>query len=135
MQLADFLKRAAARPFSLGSFDCGIWLGDWCLEVCGRDPAIGMRGRYRSIEQAFALTGTRSLPALFNKLFRGVGVRRTRDPVLGDAAVIAIGNQDPRGAIIAAGYVVLAGGGGISRLPASHARLICAWSITGNDNA
>lgn len=139
--LAAFLARASRKSFALGSFDCGIWLADWCLEVRGVDPAQNMRGRYDTIEQAFALARRRSLPALVNKLFRDVGVRRALGPPdHGDAAVIQIGENDARGAIIihkaiAGGaaimtsYVVIAAGGGVSRVPANMVHRICAWSL------
>jgi hypothetical protein len=136
-RLADFLSAASARPFQLGAFDCGILLADWCLEVRGVDPAAKVRGRYNSIDEAHALVGTRSLPALFNKLFRSVGVKRTRDPIYGDVAMIQIvGDTDLRGAIVTGGYVVIAAGGGLSRVRHHCARRAVAWSLqAGGGNA
>lgn len=128
-RLAAFLRRASLKSFQLGSFDCGLLIADWCLELRGVDPAASIRGLYQSVEGANALVGTRSLPALFNRLLRDVGVKRTRDPVYGDAAMIRIGDSDLRGAIVTSGYVVVAAGGGVSRISHTLARRICAWSM------
>lgn len=87
-----------------------------------------MRGRYETLEEAMALTGTRSLPALLNKLFRVHGIRRARAPRYGDAAAIVLSDGQVRGAIVTSGYVVI-GAGGVSRVAKERARMVCAWSI------
>lgn len=115
--------------FGLGSFDCGLYLADWCIEARGVDPAAEIRGRYGSLAEALELTGVRSLPSMFGKLLRSIGIPRTRAPAYGDIAVIALPGRPPRGAIITSGYVVIADGGGLTRIPFERARRIAAWSL------
>jgi hypothetical protein len=127
-RLAAFLRRAAARQFALGCFDCGLLIADWCLEVCGVDPGHRMRGRYDSVETAKAAAGRTSLAALFNAELRAIGIKLTREPLFGDAAMIISRDGNLRGALVTSGYVLI-DEDGISRVAFSEARRVCAWSV------
>lgn len=126
--MAEFLRVSSRKTFQLGEFDCGLFVADWCAEVRGIDPAAEIRGRYDTLEQALALTGTRTLPAMFDRLLRGAGLTRTRHLAYGDIAVIRIANGPPRGAIVTKGFVVV-GEIGLSRVPLADARVVCSWSV------
>lgn len=130
-RLAEFLAASAGRAFALGSFDCGLFLADWCLDFTGRDPAAEIRGAYASVEQALILTKHTSTLRAFDAAFRSIGLRRTRAPAYGDIAMICVGEGEPRGAIVASGYVVPAEIVGLSVVPFTSARRLMAWSIHG----
>jgi Domain of unknown function (DUF6950) len=111
----------------MSEFDCGLFLADWCVDLCGVDPAANMRGRYSTLEEALAISKSKNLVAMFHKLLRRVGVRRTIEPRCGDLAVIELGEK-LRGAIVTSrGFAVVAEGGGISR--PLKPRLMFAWSF------
>lgn len=125
-RLAAFLRGVAGRRFSLGQHDCGLLLADWCFAERGVDPAEPIRGAYDTVDEAKQLLNVSSLPMVFGRLCRGAGIRLTTTPEYGDICMIELGGA-VRGAIRTAGYVVLAEGGGISRV--NKARLVAAWSV------
>ncbi|MDB6085550.1 MAG: hypothetical protein JWN43_3431 [Gammaproteobacteria bacterium] len=103
-------------------------LADWCLREMGADPAADIRAQYSSVEEAQCFVGVSTLPQVFGRLFRSVGLKLTKSPAYGDVAMIKIGEMPVRGAIVATGYVVV-GDAGIARVPKSAARLVAAWSV------
>jgi hypothetical protein len=103
-------------------------LADWCLREIGADPAAEIRSQYSTVDGAQAFVGVSSLPHLFGRLFRGIGLRLTKSPQYGDVAMIKIGESPVRGAIVASRYVVL-GDAGVSTVSRSAARLVAAWSV------
>jgi hypothetical protein len=128
--LAAYLADAAGRRFAYGSFDCFLFAADWCVRARGIDPARDIRGRYATFEQGLELVGVKSLPMGFQRVFQRAGLRLTRQPMPGDVALIQMAGVDACGALVtSAGYVALARGGGLSRLPPDRARLIAAWKI------
>jgi hypothetical protein len=67
---------------------------------------------------------------IFARLLRRAGVPQTTRPAFGDIAmVVARDGSGPRGAIVTSGYVVLAQGGGLARLPFDRARRLAGWSV------
>jgi hypothetical protein len=127
--LPAYLRRAAARRFKYGSFDCFLFVADWCAEMRGVDPASHIRGRYDDLSEGLALAGARSLPVGFHRVLGASGLRRTRSPEPGDVALIALADGVARGSIMAgAGYVLL-GENGLSRVDIGIARLVAAWSV------
>lgn len=124
--------RAAARPFRLGEFDCGLWGADWCVEVTGRDPAAGLRGRYSTEAELAALGGWRGVPGLFAQGYRSIGIGRTVQPATGDVALLSISGAPVVGAIVLQSVAfVLSQGGGVSRVPLSYVRVVAAWGLNG----
>lgn len=47
-RLHDVIKAAHGRPFSWGKFDCCLFAADCTLAVCGIDPAVEYRGKYKT---------------------------------------------------------------------------------------
>ena len=128
--LPNFLRDAAAKPFRYGHFDCFLFPADWCKAARGTDPASEIRSRYHDLNSGLALAGAKNLPAAFRRLLRSAGLRSTRSPVVGDIALIALADLQPRGTIVArSGYVLLGEGLGLSRVRFEGARRLAAWSI------
>lgn len=50
--LTDFLKAAAARPFSWGEHDCLLFAADWVRRMTGVDCAAPHRGKYKTARGA-----------------------------------------------------------------------------------
>lgn len=98
----------------------------------GVDPVAVFRGKFKSVDELATLVGVRTLPRAFGRLIGAAGMRMTTRPVYGDIAMITIEDGGgPRGAIVGAGYIVLAKGIGLSRIPFASARRVAAWSIDG----
>lgn len=137
-RLPLFLNKAAARPFCWGEFDCGLWLGEWVQMAMGIDPAAPMRNRYRTREQLMAEFGNVPAARLTREMCRRAGLKRTKDPMLGDIGVIEI--PLPRQIVCGAirgfsGWVVLDGssGRGLQRVPDDLCRLVMAYRIDEHD--
>lgn len=128
-RLPAFLRGASSRRFCYGSFDCFLFVADWCAEARGVDPGRVIRGRYSGLTEGLTLVGVNSLPMAFHRLLAAAGLRQTRSPKYGDIALIALGDGVVRGAIVTSrGYVVLAEAGGLCRV-SFHARRVAAWTI------
>lgn len=52
-RLADFLDRAADRPFGWGTSDCCLFACDGVAAMTGVDLAVSFRGRYRTMAGAY----------------------------------------------------------------------------------
>jgi hypothetical protein len=127
-RLTSFLREASSRQFCYGSFDCFLFVADWCAEARGVDPGRTIRGRYGDLTEGLTLVGVSSLPMAFHRLLVAAGLRQTRSPKCGDIALIALGDGMVRGAIVTSlGYVVLAEKG-LSRVSFA-ARRIAAWTV------
>jgi hypothetical protein len=46
MTLSDYLDLLRSRRWQPGILDCGVFMADWVLQVCGRDPIADVRGSY-----------------------------------------------------------------------------------------
>ncbi len=127
--LAEFLRRAAARQFARGRHDCGLWLADWATRRCGFDPAAALRGRYASDAESAALMpdGLRETVAM---LARAAGMKNASTAKPGDIAVIRILNGEPTGAIrVARGWMVLAERRGVSCVPDRAVTVLGCWAF------
>jgi hypothetical protein len=128
--LSGYLQRAAARRFELGRFDCGLFLADWIMRCRGFDPAVNLRGRYDRLDQVPGIGGRGGLLRILVGLGRDYGLAVTRNPQLGDVALVSIAGGPLVGAIKGGrGWLVISEGGGISCAPS--ARLLRAWSVNG----
>lgn len=138
-RLPEFLNMAAAKPFSWGEFDCGLWLGDWVAAATGvPNPGDPMRGRYRSEKQLAAMCGSAAAARMVRELLRRAGLKRTKDPLLGDVGVIEI--PLPRQIVVgairgSAGWIVLdsARGMGLQRIPDEVCRPVMAYRVNERD--
>lgn len=127
--LRSFLRDCAEKRCALGQHDCGLFLADWVELLTGNDPAAPVRGRYATDDQLAGLAGPLGLPRLFDRLLTAGGLRRTREPRLGDVAIVTLGEASPRGAIRTGHGFVLLAPCGISRVASDKVRVIMAWSL------
>lgn len=127
--LRDFLRGCADKRCVLGQHDCGLFLADWIKAVTGNDPAAAVRGRYASDDELAALAGPLGLPRLFDRLLTAGGLSRTKEPTLGDVAIVTLAGSSPRGAIRSAAGFVLVAPQGISRAAVDTVRIVMAWSL------
>ncbi len=87
--LADYLAGLRVRRWQPGVFDCGIFMADWVLLRCGRDPIADVRGAYRTERQFLRILRReggfeRSCAA---RLARA-GFAETHAPQAGDLALV-----------------------------------------------
>lgn len=88
-KLHETIKAASERPFSWGEFDCCTFAADCCIAICGVDPAVDYRGRYKTeLGAKRVLRSTHgSLEAAWDASFRRVPInlRQRGDVVLFDS--------------------------------------------------
>lgn len=117
-RLRSFLHDAAAKRFSLGSWDCGLWLADWYVAATGKpDPAREYRG---------AVYDNKSLTRTTREVVKRLNLQRTSTPGLGDIGIIRCGDA-AFGAIKTAQGWAMIGERGISRAIAP--KVLGAWRI------
>lgn len=49
--LADYLASLRHRRWRPGQLDCGVFMADWVVALCGRDPIADVRGTYTTEKQ------------------------------------------------------------------------------------
>jgi hypothetical protein len=86
--LGEYLAAAARRPWAPPTWDCCVFLADWCVAVGYDDPMAFIRGRYASEAEALELAKRPGLLRLATRGFRDIGLARTRQPIDGDVAVL-----------------------------------------------
>lgn len=127
--LASYLRGTARRPFRVGVHDCALFIADWLWLVTGTDPAAALRGRYRTPEEAAALHTWCGLPGTVSRCVRGLGMRLTRTPAIGDVGVVVAGDRLVGAIRTAKGWAMHADYG-VLHLSAST-RVVAAWSLEG----
>lgn len=128
--LPGFLDRTARTPFVWGEDDCSLFLANWLVALGRPDPALGLRGRYRTaLGCARVLRREGGVRAVIARCARVAGLAPTRDPSPGDPGVIRI---DIEGCGVEVGalrlgrrWAVRAGSG----LFVSEAVPLAAWSL------
>ncbi|HEY1630792.1 MAG TPA: hypothetical protein VGF56_05720 [Rhizomicrobium sp.] len=112
MTLAQFLSRAAAKPFAFGSFDCLLFPADCVRDRLGVDPAAEWRGTYDSAlgcERILRREG--GVVAIMHKALAPLGVMRTQAPKPGDVGAVLVatkgGNRVVGGVKTAHGWAML----------------------------
>lgn len=63
--LNSFLGRHAKLKWQAGVVDCTLFASDWVIEVCGKDPAEGVRGTYSTLDEGNAIFQGRYGPCDF----------------------------------------------------------------------
>lgn len=127
-KLPAFMRRCAAMRYDCGRHDYGLMLADWVAVAMRleRDPAEGIRGKYRSQHDAPS-----SWPLAVGRACRRLGLRRTQDPLTGDIGVLRAqdGLRDVAvGAIRSgSGWFVLTVDGVV--WTSSPLRIIAAWRV------
>lgn len=87
--LSDYLASFRNRKWQPGILDCGVFMADWVMKVCGRDPIADVRGMY-STERQF-LRIVRSEGGFENACavrLRAVGFREANSPMPGDIMTV-----------------------------------------------
>jgi hypothetical protein len=138
--LADYLASLRKRRWQPGILDCGVFMADWAILRCGRDPIADVRGTYSTEEQFQIILGREG--GFLNscrKRMNAIGMRRTRNPAEGDLmAVMApyalLGGEiqsRPTGAICVnqAMRAVVTSDLGIVIADSSRLPMVRAWSI------
>lgn len=54
-KLIEYLRSVGSQGFRPGQLDCGLFFGGAALAMTGEDIAAPLRGKYRTIEAAYAL--------------------------------------------------------------------------------
>lgn len=89
MQLCEFLRTQAARPFSWDGAHCLSLLGDWYLISTGHDPIPEFRGlAMTEADCAAVLAEAGGLARFVARRCRALGAVRLREPVPGCIAVV-----------------------------------------------
>lgn len=89
MSLADFLAAASRTPFAWGTFDCCLWLADWLVARGYPDPAVELRGRYRTARTCQRLVARNGgLLATVEACARRARLELTAAPISGDVGVV-----------------------------------------------
>ncbi|ACL60532.1 DUF6950 family protein [Methylobacterium nodulans] len=87
--LVDHLRAGSRTPFAWGTCDCALWAADWVKARCGIDPAGGLRGRYRTaIGAGRHIRRLGGFVAQVRGLMASAGFAETREPAIGDVAVV-----------------------------------------------
>lgn len=99
-ELADYLAGLRKRRWQPGLLDCGVFMADWALQLCGRDPIADVRGSYHT-ERAFLRILRRE--GGFEKScaarLAGAGFIETAMPMHGDLMTVLAPFARRRGAI------------------------------------
>lgn len=88
--VVQYMHKISTGPFVWGLDDCGMSVAEYVKRVCGRDPAIGMRGCYDSRRSCYAWI-KRTYGSLLQMAidgFGGAGLQYTSGPVCGDVGVV-----------------------------------------------
>lgn len=100
LSLSDYLASLRHRRFAPGVLDCGIFMADWVMARCGRDPIADVRGRYGS-EREFLkiLRREGGFEASCVARLAAVGYRPTAYPESGDLMIVLAPYARRRGKI------------------------------------
>jgi len=130
-RLETFLDWQAALPFRWGVSDCALFAADWVAMVSGQDPAEGIRGSYRSQEDAADVVGRLGgWQSIGDR--SGWPMRRHGDvPGLGDVVLLSAHGGGLRtqrlGVQGASGWLVKPQGGGWAVVTSKRLALLAAW--------
>lgn len=100
LQLSDYLTSLRGRRWGPGTLDCGVFMADWVVALCGRDPIADVRGTY-STEREFLRIVRREggfEKACESRLMK-VGFRETAVPQHGDIMTVLAPYARRRGKI------------------------------------
>lgn len=119
-RLDEFLDLTAKRRFSLGHWDCGLWLADWYTFKTGKpDPAAHLRGQPYDAE---------SLSEHMLSIVNSLNLVRVDIPKREDIGLVQISDALIVGAICSGSrWLVL--GKGIAGIKLEHVKLINCWRV------
>lgn len=89
MTLPDYLASLRQRRWRPGILDCGVFMADWVIQLCGRDPIMDVRGTY-STEKHFQriLRDEGGLQAACAARLGAIGFRKTSVATAGDVMAV-----------------------------------------------
>jgi hypothetical protein len=98
--LADYLASLRHRRWQPGVLDCGVFMADWVMALCGRDPIADVRGSYRS-ERGFLkiLRAEGGFEKSCAARLEATGFRETAMPADGDVMTVLAPYARRRGKI------------------------------------
>ena len=126
--LADYLRRQAALPYTLGQSDCCCLVADWLIECRGIDPMADCPRYFCTAEANDLLCGMGGLPRAVGRSMRQFGIRMTRAPLPGDVAVVAIRDMATCAIRTERRWAVRLFDG-LALLPPERVRVIAAWRV------
>jgi hypothetical protein len=87
--LADYLASLRKRRWQPGILDCGVFMADWVVQICGADPIADVRGSY-STEREFLriVRGEGGFENSCASRLTAVGFVETRVPSQGDIMTV-----------------------------------------------
>lgn len=88
MQLEEFLREWAAKPFVRGETDCGIFVADWIRERRGADPAGDLRGATNDRGAARRIIRAGGYEAMVTNALDAFGLARVDEARPGDVALL-----------------------------------------------
>lgn len=100
MTLPDYLASIRGKRWNPGTLDCSVFMADWLMKVCGRDPIADVRGTY-STERQFNRIVRREggfVAACASRL-AAIGMTETRSPKSGDVLSVLAPYAERRGKI------------------------------------
>src|SRR6266403_456887 len=87
--LADYLASLRQRRWQPGVLDCGVFMADWVMLLCGRDPIADVRGSYRSEKQFLRIVRREGgFEAACAARLARVGFSETEFPIAGDLMTV-----------------------------------------------
>lgn len=88
MNIGEYIKEAASKPWQWGVHDCCTFAGDWMQIKTGVDPVAHWRGRYDDEQGAIDfIVKAGGIEVLWAQGLEGLA-ECTDDPVMGDVGII-----------------------------------------------
>ena len=99
--LAEYLAGLRQRRWQPGVLDCGVFMADWVVQFCGRDPIADVRGTYATERQFLRIVRREGgfQAACAERLAR-VGFREAATPRAGDLMAVLAPFAQRRGKIL-----------------------------------
>lgn len=117
--LSEFLRQAAARPFRLGEFDCGLFLADWYMAKTGKpDPAAHLRG---------ASYGEDELTRHLQPIIENLALKPTQQPQSGDIGLLQLGGKTIGAICSGPRWMFL--GRGVRSVQMGRVPVVAAWEL------
>lgn len=126
-RLENFLETMAATPFADGASDCALTVADWVMTARScPDPALGLRGQYRSAAERDALLKSiGGLKAAMTAAAARAGLKTTRQPRRGDVGLVTLSGRMLAGICLGRSWAAK-GDGLVVEIPR---RVLKAWRV------
>src|SRR3990167_4707248 len=131
MDLGEYLKLQATRPWAWGFADCTTFAADWVKSVTGIDPMAKWRGYKTDIEVELLIAEAGGLLALWGEGMIDIWPRVSGDPAIGNIGLITVQGQDGEpidiGAIFSGKRWCFRSPPGIGGASIDPANLVASW--------